>query len=54
MRDLSFIVSNDIPNSEVIKLIESKCGKNIVKINLFDIYEGRGHSKEQKKLSLTI
>ena len=53
-RDLSFIVSNDISNNEVIKLIESKCGKNIKKINLFDIYEGDRIPKNKRSLTYTL
>ena len=54
MRDLSFIVSKDISNSEVIKLIESKCGKNLKKINLFDIYEGDRIPKNKRSLTYNL
>ncbi|RZO97546.1 MAG: hypothetical protein EVA53_01875, partial [Gammaproteobacteria bacterium] len=53
-RDLSFIVSNDISNNEVIKLIESKCGKNLKKINLFDIYQGDRIPKDKRSLTYTL
>ena len=53
-RDLSFILDQGIPSSEVKGIISSKAGRNLKEINLFDIYEGKGIPSGKKSLTFSL
>ena len=53
-RDLSFILDQGIPSSEVKGMISSKAGRNLKEINLFDIYEGKGIPPGKKSLTFSL
>ena len=53
-RDLSFILDQRIPSSEVKGIISSKAGPNLKEINLFDIYEGKGIPEGKKSLTFSL
>ena len=53
-RDLSFILDQGIPSSEVKGIISSKAGRNLKEINLFDIYEGKGIPPGKKSLTFSL
>ena len=53
-RDLSFILDQGIPSSEVKGIISSKAGPNLKGINLFDVYEGKGIPAGKKSLTFSL
>ena len=53
-RDLSFILDQGIPSSEVKGIISSKAGPNLKEINLFDVYEGKGIPAGKKSLAFSL
>ena len=53
-RDLSFILDQGIPSSEVKGIISSKAGPNLKEINLFDVYEGKGIPAGKKSLTFSL
>ena len=53
-RDLSFILDQGIPSSEVKGIISSKAGPNLKEVNLFDIYEGKGIPTGKKSLTFYL
>ena len=53
-RDLSFILDQRIPSSEVKGIISSKAGPNLKEINLFDVYEGKGIPAGKKSLTFSL
>ena len=53
-RDLSFILDQGIPSSEVKSIISSKAGPNLKEINLFDVYEGKGIPAGKKSLTFSL
>ena len=40
-RDLAVIIDNDVPVSEIEKVINESCGKILEKLQLFDVYKGK-------------
>ena len=53
-RDLSFILDQRIPSSEVKGIISSKAGRDLKEVNLFDIYEGKGIPTGKKSLTFSL
>ncbi len=52
--DLAFIVDQNIPSGEVMKLIKNKAGKDLESIRLFDVYEGKPLDKDKKSLAYSL
>jgi phenylalanyl-tRNA synthetase beta chain len=53
-RDLAFIVDVSKSNSELIKLIKSKAGKELVGIKAFDVYQGDNVPKGKKSVAFNL
>jgi phenylalanyl-tRNA synthetase beta chain len=53
-RDLAFVVEDKISNSEIIKLIKAKAGKELVEIRTFDIYQGKNVPTGKKSVAFNL
>jgi phenylalanyl-tRNA synthetase beta chain len=53
-RDLAFIVDDSELNSKIIKLIKDKAGKELIKINTFDVYQGDNVPKGKKSVAFNL
>tara|TARA_Y100000739_G_C20489897_1_gene409910 strand:- start:191 stop:937 length:747 start_codon:yes stop_codon:yes gene_type:complete len=53
-RDLSFVVSKDMPSSELSILIRSKGGKDLNGLDLYDVYEGKGIEDNKKSITISL
>ena len=53
-RDLSVVVDNDIPVSSMLEIVRMKLGEVLVKVELFDVYRGKGVTDKQKSVSLSL
>ena len=53
-RDLALVVSNETPVADVMSLIREKAGDYLTKLNLFDIYQGKGIDPDRKSLALGL
>ena len=53
-RDLAFIVEASKSNSELIKLIKSKAGKELVEIKTFDVYQGDNVPEGKKSIAFNL
>jgi phenylalanyl-tRNA synthetase beta chain len=53
-RDLALVVTDATPVAEVMSLIREKAGDYLTKLNLFDIYQGKGIDPDRKSLALGL
>jgi len=53
-RDLSFIIKKSIMSHKIIDLCKNLCSKNLVSLNIFDIYYGKQIPKEKKSISINF
>ena len=53
-RDFAFIVSKDVPASELISAISSVSPNLISNIKIFDVYEGDNISENQKSIAISL
>lgn len=53
-RDLALVVSDETPVADVMALIREKAGDYLTKLNLFDIYQGKGIDPDRKSLALGL
>lgn len=53
-RDLAIVVSDDIPADDLLKMIEQTVRKNLVSIDIFDIYQGSHIEKGKKSIAFTL
>ena len=53
-RDLAFVVEDKISNTEIIKLIKAKAGKELVEIRTFDIYQGKNVPTGKKSVAFNL
>ena len=53
-RDLALVVSDATPVADVMSLIREKAGDYLTKLNLFDIYQGKGIDPDRKSLALGL
>jgi phenylalanyl-tRNA synthetase beta chain len=53
-RDIAVIVGATLPQEEIAKLIESLAGKDLRRIQLFDVYAGEAISKGKKSLAYSL
>ncbi len=53
-RDLAVIVSNQIETGKLLKSIEKIGISDLISINLFDLYKGKGIEVDKKSLALSI
>ncbi len=53
-RDIAIIVSNTIPAAEIISVCKQAGGEQLVKVNLFDVYQGDNIKEDQKSLAISL
>ncbi len=53
-RDLALVVTDVTPVADVMSLIREKAGDYLTKLNLFDIYQGKGIDPDRKSLALGL
>ena len=53
-RDLALVVANETPVADVMALIREKAGDYLTKLNLFDVYQGKGIDPDRKSLALGL
>ena len=53
-RDIAVVVSNTIPAADIISECKRAGGEQLVKVNLFDVYQGDKIDKDQKSLAISL
>jgi phenylalanyl-tRNA synthetase beta chain len=53
-RDLALVADIDMPNSEIIKLIKARGGKNLQSVIPFDVYTGKGVEEGKKSIAYRL
>ena len=53
-RDLAVIIDNDVPVSEIEKVINESCGKILEKLQLFDVYKGKQIPEDKKSVAYAL
>ena len=53
-RDLSVLIDNDIPVSDLLTAIKEELGQALINVEVFDVYRGQGISEESKSISLSL
>jgi phenylalanyl-tRNA synthetase beta chain len=53
-RDLALVVTDSTSVADVMSLIREKAGDYLTKLNLFDIYQGKGIDPDRKSLALGL
>ena len=53
-RDIAIIVSNTIPAAEIISVCKQAGGEQLIKVNLFDVYQGDNIKEDQKSLAISL
>ena len=53
-RDLALVVAQDVPVEQVLNGIRKAAGEFLIKLNLFDVYVGKGIDPDRKSLALGL
>ena len=53
-KDMAFIVKKDVMASSVMDVIKKACGKLLVDISIFDVYQGENLSSDEKSLAFNL
>ncbi len=53
-RDLALVVAQDVAVDAVLTAIRAKAGEYLIKLNLFDVYVGKGIDPDRKSLALGL
>jgi len=53
-KDLAFIVKKNVTCKEVMDVISKACGRLLVDINVFDVYEGENVASDEKSLAFNL
>lgn len=53
-RDVALLVNKETPVDEILSSIRSKAGEFLTKLNVFDVYVGKGIDLERKSLALGL
>ena len=53
-RDLALVVASEAPVDQVLEAIRAKAGDYLTKLNLFDVYVGKGIDPDRKSLALGL
>ena len=53
-RDLSVLIDNDIPVSDLLIAIKEELGQALINVEVFDVYRGQGIPEESKSISLSL
>ncbi|OCG19043.1 phenylalanine--tRNA ligase subunit beta [Gilliamella sp. WF3-4] len=53
-RDIAIVVSNTIPVADIISECKRAGGEQLIKVNLFDVYQGENIKENQKSLAISL
>ena len=53
-RDFAFLVGDDVPAESVVRAVQGADKKLITKVDVFDIYQGKGVPEGQKSLAVAV
>ncbi len=53
-RDMAFVVKKNILASDIISIIKKTCGKLLVDVSVFDVYEGENVGHDEKSIALNL
>lgn len=53
-RDVALLVNKETPVAEILSTIRAKAGEYLTKLNVFDVYVGKGIDLERKSLALGL
>ncbi|MFT5571253.1 MAG: phenylalanyl-tRNA synthetase beta chain [Cryomorphaceae bacterium] len=53
-RDLSVVISENLPIGDVISSVRTALGDALIKVELFDVYRGQGVAENAKSVSLSL
>lgn len=53
-RDIAVVVANDVAAADIIAECKKNCKNQLVRVNLFDVYQGRGVAKGFKSLAISL
>jgi len=53
-KDMAFIVKKDVMASSVMDVIKKACGKLLVDVSLFDVYQGENVASDEKSLAFNL
>ena len=53
-RDSAFLVDENLPFSEVLKVLNQSCGNLVEDFTLFDLYRGKGVPEGKKSLAIRV
>lgn len=53
-RDIAVVVQNTIPAADIISACKSAGGEQLIKVNLFDVYQGENIKEDQKSLAISL
>ncbi|OCG08697.1 phenylalanine--tRNA ligase subunit beta [Gilliamella sp. wkB178] len=53
-RDIAIVISNTIPAADIISVCKNSGGEQLVKVSLFDVYQGENIGADQKSLAISL
>ena len=53
-KDLAVVVDRDVTSEEVATLIKKAAGSNLDKIDIFDVYTGKGIEENKKSIAYSL
>ncbi|MWP46706.1 phenylalanine--tRNA ligase subunit beta [Gilliamella sp. Pas-s27] len=53
-RDIAIIVPNTVPAADIISECKKAGGEQLIKVNLFDVYQGENIKQNQKSLAISL
>ncbi len=53
-KDLAIVVDKEIESLEVAKVIKKACGSNLINVEVFDVYEGKGIESSKKSIAYSL
>lgn len=53
-RDIAIVVSNTIPAADIISECKKAGGEQLIKVNLFDVYQGDNIKDDEKSLAISL
>ncbi len=53
-KDIALVLDKSIQSEEVAKTIKKACGNNLSKVEVFDVYEGKGIDENKKSIAYSL
>ena len=54
IKDIAFIVQEDVTNEELVKAIKQFGGKHLIEVSLFDVYRGESIDSDKKSMAYNL